>query len=237
MPAAGWWSQQAGRFSSAASSLTVGGIRNLDLQVEFNYVRPYTYQHENLYTAYEHYQQPLAHPMGANLVEIAGRAQLPTPTPPDAWWARRSTPSRASDFTYSPVGQPIPNSNYGCNPLQVLRQPATRHYGQPRQYGYRVGDGNTSHALPRRPDGHLPAAPQPVRGCQAHRARNQRSISHGLPQRPNGSTEVYAVAGPALEHCPAPARILIADCMQMKARISRMSLPRMLAPVAVSEPW
>ena len=78
----GWWSNKQA-IQLGGKLLDLGGIRNLDLQVEFNYIRPYTYQHESLYTAYEHYQQPLAHPMGANLDRDSGRAQLPAPTPPE----------------------------------------------------------------------------------------------------------------------------------------------------------
>ena len=44
----------------------------VDLQVEFNSVRPYTYSHETLFTNYAHYRQPLAHPMGANFKEWIG---------------------------------------------------------------------------------------------------------------------------------------------------------------------
>jgi len=58
------------------------GIRNLDLQAEINLIRPYVYQHYDVYgsglrpaASYSHYSQPLAHPLGANLAEwfIKGR--------------------------------------------------------------------------------------------------------------------------------------------------------------------
>jgi hypothetical protein len=67
----GWWANKQA-VQLGGKLLDVGGISNLDLQVELNYIRPYTYQHENIYTAYENYQQPLAHPMGANLTEVLG---------------------------------------------------------------------------------------------------------------------------------------------------------------------
>ncbi len=41
-------------------------IKNLDLQLEHNRVRPYTFQHFSTYSSYVHYNQPLAHPFGAN---------------------------------------------------------------------------------------------------------------------------------------------------------------------------
>ncbi len=48
------------------------GINNLDLQVEINRVRPFTYSHNDTITNYSHYNQPLAHPLGANFQEFIG---------------------------------------------------------------------------------------------------------------------------------------------------------------------
>lgn len=56
--------------------INVAGISNLDLQLEYNRIRPYTYTHythqNDLWPVnnYSHHNQPLAHPMGANLHEI-----------------------------------------------------------------------------------------------------------------------------------------------------------------------
>jgi hypothetical protein len=47
-------------------------IRNLDLQVEVNYIRPFTYTNFDSTTNLTHYNQPLAHPLGANLKEFIG---------------------------------------------------------------------------------------------------------------------------------------------------------------------
>jgi Capsule assembly protein Wzi len=46
------------------------GIRNLDLQIETNRVRPFTYSHKDSIANYTHYNQPLAHPLGANFQEV-----------------------------------------------------------------------------------------------------------------------------------------------------------------------
>ncbi|SMB87289.1 hypothetical protein SAMN00120144_1529 [Hymenobacter roseosalivarius DSM 11622] len=67
----GWWANKQA-FQLGAKYLDVAGIRNLDFQAEVNYIRPYTYQHEDRFRNYQHYQQPLAHPMGANLYEVLG---------------------------------------------------------------------------------------------------------------------------------------------------------------------
>ncbi|MEO7446585.1 MAG: capsule assembly Wzi family protein [Ferruginibacter sp.] len=50
------------------------GIKNLDLQAETNRVRPFTYSHYDTIANYTHYNQPLAHPLGANFQEFIGIA-------------------------------------------------------------------------------------------------------------------------------------------------------------------
>lgn len=53
-------------------------VPNLDLQLELNLARPYTYSHEKSPTVssgqtnYAHYSQPLAHPLGGNFMEGLG---------------------------------------------------------------------------------------------------------------------------------------------------------------------
>ncbi len=49
------------------------GIRNLFLQVEYNAARPYIYSHRDVITNWGHYNQPLAHPWGANFEEFLFR--------------------------------------------------------------------------------------------------------------------------------------------------------------------
>jgi len=67
----GWWGNKQA-VQLGAKYIDVLNLSNLDLQVEFNSVRPYTYSHETLFTNYAHYRQPLAHPMGANFKEWIG---------------------------------------------------------------------------------------------------------------------------------------------------------------------
>ncbi len=50
------------------------GIRNLDFQFEANRVRPFTYSHRDSIANYTHYNQPLAHPLGANFQELIAMA-------------------------------------------------------------------------------------------------------------------------------------------------------------------
>ena len=45
-------------------------VKNLDVQLETNRVRPFTYSHIDTLANYTHYNQPLAHPLGANFQEF-----------------------------------------------------------------------------------------------------------------------------------------------------------------------
>lgn len=48
------------------------GIPNLDVQAEVNLVRPFVYTSKDNYSSFTHYNQPLAHPLGANFKEVIG---------------------------------------------------------------------------------------------------------------------------------------------------------------------
>ncbi len=67
----GWWANKQG-FQVGLKYPNAFGIRKLSLTGEFNYVRPFTYTHGSSQQNYAHYNQPLAHPMGANFYEWAG---------------------------------------------------------------------------------------------------------------------------------------------------------------------
>jgi hypothetical protein len=67
----GWWGnkyalQAGGRY------IDIFGLKNVDIQLEYNFVRPFTYTHQSGYTSYTHYSQPIAHPLGANFSEFMG---------------------------------------------------------------------------------------------------------------------------------------------------------------------
>jgi len=67
----GWWGNKQG-FQLGFKHLNLFGIKNLSFQAEYNYVRPYTYSHGSPQQNYSHYNQPLAHPFGANFTETLG---------------------------------------------------------------------------------------------------------------------------------------------------------------------
>ncbi|MFQ3575988.1 MAG: hypothetical protein SNJ77_06085, partial [Cytophagales bacterium] len=62
-----WVNKQA--LQTGLKYIDVFGIGNLDIAGEFNYVRPFVYQHLDLERSHAHYLQPLAHPAGANFAE------------------------------------------------------------------------------------------------------------------------------------------------------------------------
>ena len=132
----GWWANKQA-FQLGGKLLDVAGVRNLDLQLEFNYIRPYTYQHENIYTAYEQYQQPLAHPMGANLTELLGVLSY-QPLP-------RLNLVGKFFYTVQGVDAQAPGgaavlTNYGSNPLLSYNT-------RPMEYGNRTGQGDKNRLL------------------------------------------------------------------------------------------
>jgi hypothetical protein len=125
----GWWANKQA-FQVGAKYIDVAGISNLDLQGEFNFIRPYTYQHETRFTNYQHYQQPLAHPMGANLYEWIG--------------ILRYQPLGQLNLTgkaiYTHFGGDNNQLNYGGN---VLYPYTTRV----QEFGNKVGQGITTDQL------------------------------------------------------------------------------------------
>jgi hypothetical protein len=63
-----WYGSKYG-YQVGAKMYDVVGLDNLTLQTEYNLVRPYTYAHHDPRQNYAHYNQPLAHPLGANFSE------------------------------------------------------------------------------------------------------------------------------------------------------------------------
>jgi hypothetical protein len=80
----GWWAnkwslQLGGKYVDAF------GVKNLDLQAETNWIRPFTYSHNDSIANYTHYNQPLAHPLLANVQEFIGIARY---QPAPKWYVQ-----------------------------------------------------------------------------------------------------------------------------------------------------
>jgi len=80
----GWWANKYGA-QFGLKYIDAFGLDHLDIQAEYNIVRPYTYGQsreledfpELSISNYSHYSQPLAHPLGANFKEFVLLANYP----------------------------------------------------------------------------------------------------------------------------------------------------------------
>ena len=101
-------------------------IENLDLQGELNVARPYTYAHLGGGTNYTHYNQPLAHPLGANFEEAIGIARY-----------QRDKLSLTGVFRVARYGADPDGRNYGSN---ITKNYETKF----REEGNFIGQGRTT---------------------------------------------------------------------------------------------
>ena len=67
----GWWGNKYA-MQIGGKYIDVLGVKNLDIQGEFNFARPFTYSHYDSVSNHSHYNQPLSHPLGANFLEAVG---------------------------------------------------------------------------------------------------------------------------------------------------------------------
>ncbi|MBU6340909.1 MAG: hypothetical protein KGS48_05385 [Bacteroidetes bacterium] len=118
----GWWANKYG-IQLGLKYFDVLGIDHLDLQLEWNRVRPYTYSHFDSLNSYTHYNQPLAHPLWANFNEFIGLLQY-RPVPKLTLYARWMHALRGDND----------QSNWGANPLISYKSFV-------REYGNVVGQG------------------------------------------------------------------------------------------------
>jgi hypothetical protein len=119
----GWWGNKYA-FQLGGKYIDVAGISNLDLQLEYNTVRPFTYSH-NTGSSYSNYSQPLAHPLGANFNELVAIVRY-QPLPKLNLTAK---------MIMATVGRDGTNENYGSN---VLKDYTTRQ----SEYGNFIGQGH-----------------------------------------------------------------------------------------------
>ena len=102
----GWWGNKFS-WQAGAKYINAFGVDHLDLQLEYNTVRPYTYSHNDPYNSYTHYNQPLAHPLLSNFKEVICVARF-QPIP------RLNLSAR---YVHADLGENTPTENWGADPL------------------------------------------------------------------------------------------------------------------------
>ncbi|MCB0521842.1 MAG: hypothetical protein KDD27_23070 [Saprospiraceae bacterium] len=104
----GWWANKYG-IQAGLQYIDVLGLDHFDLRAEFNTARPYTYTHSDLLGAsYSHYNQALAHPLGANFREFLAIARY---QPFNQWTVE-------GRVIYADFGEDVPGQNWGGNILE-----------------------------------------------------------------------------------------------------------------------
>ncbi|MCG2616451.1 capsule assembly Wzi family protein [Terrimonas sp. NA20] len=119
----GWWGNKWG-YQLGAKYIDAFGVKNLDLQVETNRVRPFTYSHNDSVANYTHYNQPMAHPLMANFQEYIGIARF---QPAPKWMIQAKA-------IYYTQGRDSSSANYGSN-IFLPNQ------SRPADYGFNIGSG------------------------------------------------------------------------------------------------
>lgn len=100
----GWWGNKYGLQAGIKTNQL--GMKGLTTITEFNMVRPYTYSHQNSLTSYTHFNQSLAHPLGANFYEFIQIIEY-----------KKNKHQFWLESVYYATGIDTNEVNYGQNPL------------------------------------------------------------------------------------------------------------------------
>ncbi len=119
----GWWANKQA-LQLGFKTIDLFGVNNLDVQGELNIVRPFVYTSKDNYSSYTHYNQALAHPLGANFKEIVAIIRY-QPIPKLVLQGK---------IIYFKQGLDSAGVNMGNN---VLSPYTTRPY----DYGWKIGSG------------------------------------------------------------------------------------------------
>lgn len=118
----GWWGNKFGGQLGFRSN-NIFKVPDLNVLTEINAARPYTFAQKNSLTSYGHYNQPLAHPLGANFVEWVSIADYRY----KRWFFR-------GEVQLAKYGLDTANTNFGKN---IFKSYDTR----PNEYGNKIGQG------------------------------------------------------------------------------------------------
>lgn len=123
----GWWGNKYGG-QAGFKYINVFGLSNLDVQMEFNVARPYTYAHLDVYTNVAHYKQPLVHPFGANFKEFVGIIR----------YQPIGRLNITAQLNFARYGEDTVNSNWGKD---IMKSYNTRE----QDYNNKIGQGIGTH--------------------------------------------------------------------------------------------
>ena len=118
----GWWGNKQGA-QLGFKSFDLFTLKNLSFQTELNAVRPYTYAHGSVQQNYANFNQPLAHPLGANFAESVSFLNY-----------RHKKWIVETEFLYALYGKDENGKNYGQNIFESY----TTH---PNEYGNKFFQG------------------------------------------------------------------------------------------------
>lgn len=122
----GWWANKYS-LQLGVAGFDIAKIKGLNARLEYNQVRPYTYAHNSSLQNYSHYNQPLAHPLGANFREVVAMADFTYHN----WMARFKT-------TFAMYGADTAGIDFG----QDIFVPYTQHF---QELGNTIGQGAKTH--------------------------------------------------------------------------------------------
>jgi len=113
----GWWANKQG-FQLGVKAWNLLKVEGLSLLVEYNRVRPFTYSHGLRIQNYAHFNQPLAHPLGANFYEGTSFLRY-----------SKGAMSFEGSLMYAVKGFDEVDSNFGGNIFFDSSNPRTRNLG------------------------------------------------------------------------------------------------------------
>jgi len=124
----GWWANKYA-YQIGFKGYDIFKIKNLSVQTEYNYCRPFTYSHGSPQQNHGHFNQSLAHPIGANFKEWVNFVRY------NYKWIYAE-----EQLNLSTYGTDTSYQNYGGNIFQSYRN-------RVHDYHNYTGQGNTTHVL------------------------------------------------------------------------------------------
>ncbi len=125
----GWWANKYA-IQTGVKYIDAFTVSNLDVQAEFNVVRPYTFSHYSQYGSYSNYRQPIGHPLGANFSEWVGIVR----------YQPIARLNLIAKVFYADIGRDDVGQNWGSD---ILKNSNTRE----QEYGNTIGQGNANTIL------------------------------------------------------------------------------------------